>query len=221
MRICEKMHKEVVTIGRNDTVEKAMKLMREQNIRHLPVVDGGKLTGVLSLSDLRRAMPSHVSTLDVHEATYLFERVKVKDALPEHQKLITIKSDDFIEEAALLMRAYKIGSLPVVDASGALVGIVTESTIFDAFVDVLGVRSSGSRVTIALDDKPGVLAEITEIILKFDVNIERIAMFPLPAEKNYEVVIRLNTNAINPIVEMLRMHGFKVLSAKSYSDVAR
>jgi len=217
MRICEKMNKDVITISRNDTVENVMKIMREHNIRHLPVVDGGKLTGLLSLSDLRRAMPSHVSTLDVHEATYLFERVKVKDALPEHQKLITIRSDDFIEEAALLMRAYKIGSLPVVDDSGALVGIVTESNIFDAFVDVLGVRSTGSRITLELADKPGVFAEIAEIILKFDVNIERIAMFPMATEKHYEVVIRLDTNEINPIVEMLRLHGIKVLSAKGYS----
>lgn len=221
MRISEKMNKDVVTISRNDTVEVAMKTMRDHNIRHLPVVDGGKLVGLLSLSDLRRAMPSQVTTLGVHEATYLFDRVKVKDALPEHQKLVTIKSDDFIEEAALLMRAYKIGSLPVVDEKGALVGIVTESNIFDAFVDVLGVRSSGSRIAIELENKPGLLAEVTEIIQKFDVNIERIAMFPNMADKKYEVVIRLNTNEINPIVEMLRLHGFKVLSAKGYSDVAR
>ena len=220
MLISERMDTNITTISRNDTLETAMKAMRDRGIRHLPVVDGNKLTGLLSLSDVRRAMPSQVSTLDVHEATYLFDRVKVKDALPEHQKLVTVKSDDFIEEAALLMRSYKIGSLPVVDDSGALVGIVTESDIFDAFVELLGVRSSGSRLALEMADKPGTLAEITAIIRKFDVNIVRIAVFPASASSAgapYEAVIRLDTGEINPIVEMLRLNGFKVLSAKSYT----
>ena len=221
MRISERMNKEVTTISRNDTLETAMKTMRDKGIRHLPVLDGNKLIGLLALSDVRRAMPSHVSTLDVHEATCLFDRVKVKDALPAHQKLITIGSDDFIEEAALLMRAYNIGSLPVVNTDGALVGIVTESNIFDAFVELLGVRTSGSRLTLEIGDKPGVLAEITDIIQKFDVSIVRIAMFPPSNSKTYEAVIRLDTGEIDPIVEMLRLHGFKVLSAKSYARQQR
>ena len=217
MRISERMNKKVTTISRNDTLETAMKTMRDNGIRHLPVVDGSKLSGVLSLSDVRRAMPSQVSTLDVHEATYLFDRVKVKDAIPKDQKLITIESDDFIEEAALLMRSYKIGALPVLDNDGALAGIVTESNIFDAFVDLLGVRSSGSRLALEVNDKPGILAEITDIIRKFKVNITRIAMFPQGVDLPYEAVIRLDTGEIDPIVEMLRLHGFKVLSAKSYA----
>ncbi|MCL1975826.1 MAG: CBS and ACT domain-containing protein [Firmicutes bacterium] len=217
MRINERMNKELTVIGRNETLETAMKIMRDKGIRHLPVVDGGKLTGILTISDVRRAMPSQVSTLDVHEATYLFDRVKVKDALPEHQKLITIESDDFIEEAALLMRAYKISSLPVVDKDGALVGIITESNIFDAFVELLGVSSSGSRLTVALPDKPGVLAEITNIIQKAEVNIVRIAVFPPSNDSTYEAVIRLATGDIDPIVEMLRLHGYNVLSSKNYA----
>jgi acetoin utilization protein AcuB len=217
MRINERMNKEVVTISRNDTLETAMKTMRDKGIRHLPVVDGGKLTGMLALSDVRRAMPSHVSTLDVREATYLFDRVKVKDALPENQKLITIASDDFIEEAALLMRAYKISSLPVLSSDGALAGIVTESNIFDAFVELLGVRTSGSRLTLEIGEKPGTLSDIMDIIKKFDVSIVRIAMFPPGDRVLYEAVIRLDTGEIDPIVEMLRMHGIKVLSAKSYA----
>jgi acetoin utilization protein AcuB len=217
MRVNERMKKDPVTINRNDTLETAMKTMRDKGIRHLPVVDRGTLCGVLSLSDVRRAMPSQVSTLDVHEATYLFDRVKVKDALPNDQKLVTIESDDFIEEAALLMRAYKIGSLPVVDTEGALVGIITESNIFDAFVELLGVRSSGSRLALEIGEKPGILAEITDIIRKFNVSITRIAMFPLDDSTHYEGVFRLDTGEIDPIVETLRMHGFKVLSAKSYA----
>jgi acetoin utilization protein AcuB len=217
MRISERMNKEVVTINRNDTLETAMKTMRDKGIRHLPVVDKGKLVGLLSHSDVRRAMPSQISTLGVHEATYLFDRVKVKDALPDHQKLVSVGSDDFIEEAALLMRSYKIGSLPVVDTGGALVGIVTESNIFDAFVELLGVRSFGSRLSLELVDKPGALAEITDIFKRFDVNIVRIAMFPPGEGALYEAVIRLDTSDIEPIVEMLRLHGIKVLGAKSYA----
>lgn len=216
MLIRDRMIKSVITIARNDTIETAMKLMRDKGIRHLPVVEAGKPVNMISLSDINRAMPSQVSTLGVHEATYLFDRVKIKDILPRDQKLITIHQDDFIEEAALLMRAYKIGSLPCVDDAGMLVGIITESNIFDAFVELLGVRSTGGRIAVEVADKPGQLAVITEIISKQNIKIERIAMFPKEGDKLYNAIIRLDTQDVAPIAEMLRMSGFNVSSAKGY-----
>jgi len=217
MLIHERMIKSVITIAKNDTIETAMKTMRDKGIRHLPVVEGGKPVGMLSLSDIRRAMPSSVSTLDAHEATYLFDRVKVRDAIPRDQKIITIREDDFIEEAALLMRAYKIGSLPVVDAGGMLVGIITESNIFDAFVELLGVRSTGGRIAVNMENKPGQLAAITGVISKQGVEIERIAMFPIAGGQSFQAVIRLDIEDVKPIAEMLRMSGFAVQDAKNYS----
>ena len=216
MLIREKMINSVITIARGDTVETAMKTMRDKAIRHLPVVEAGKPVALLSLSDIRRAMPSSVSTLEAHEATYLFDRVKVKDALPRDQKLITIKEDDYIEEAALLMRAYKISALPVVNQSGMLVGIITVSNIFDAFVELLGVRSTGGRISVEIEDKVGQLAAVTEIISGQGVEIERIAMFPL-SNNLFQAFIRLNTQQVQPIAEMLRISGFNVLDARGYA----
>ena len=216
MLIREKMINSVITIAKGDTIETAMKTMRDKAIRHLPVVEAGKPVAMLSLSDIRRAMPSSVSTLEVHEATYLFDRVKVRDALPREQKLITIKEDDYIEEAALLMRAYKISALPVVNKAGLLVGIITVSNIFDAFVELLGVRSTGGRIAVEVEDKPGQLATITEIISKQGVEIERIAMFPI-SNTLFQAVIRLDTQEVRPIADLIRLSGFNVTDAKGYS----
>lgn len=220
MLVRDYMNKFPICIGKMESVESASKVMQEKNIRHLPVVDEGRLVGLLSYTDVVGALPSKVSMLEKREATYLFSMVKVKDALPQHQQVITINADACIEEAALLMRSYKIGSLPVLE-EGKLVGILTEEDIFEAFIDLLGVRSAGSRITVVgLSDEPGNIAAITEVINSFDVNITRIAMFPTEdADKKYSLLIRLQSKDIYPVVEALKVNGYQVESSFEYNHV--
>lgn len=209
-----------ITIGKLESIDTAAKIMHDNNIRHLPVMEGAELVGLLSYTDIMRAMPSKISTLEQHEATYLFNTIKVKDALPEKQRVITIQDDACIEEAALMMRAYKIGALPVLTKESKLVGIITENNIFDAFIELMGVRSSGARITIELDDEPGHIAEIGEVIRSFNGNITKIAMFPVEGdEKRHTVMIRLKAPDVQPIVEALKVHGFNITETADYSNV--
>lgn len=219
MLVKDHMNKFPICIGKQESIDSAAKVMHDNNIRHMPVVEDGKLVGVLSNTDIMRAMPSKVTTLEKREATYLFSMVKVKNALPDHQKLVTINEDACIEEAALLMRSYKIGCLPVL-RDGDLVGIITENDIFDAFIDVIGVRNSGSRITIKIGNTPGEIARVTDVVRSFGVNITKIAMFPMEdPEKMYTLVIRTDAREVQPIVEALRVNDFTVDSSAEYSQV--
>lgn len=220
MRVKSRMTSYPITIGKMESIDTAAKIMHDNNIRHLPVIENDQLIGLISYTDIMRAMPSKISTLEQHEATYLFSTVKVKDALPDNQKVITIQSDACIEEAALMMRAYKIGSLPVLDADGKLTGICTENNIFDAFIDLMGVRSSGARITIAINDAPGQIAEVADVIRSFNGNITKIAMFPLEEDEHkFTMLVRLKAQDVKPIVEALKVHGFEVSDAADYSQV--
>lgn len=217
MLVKDKMTKFPVTVDLSDTLASASRIMHEKNIRHLPVLEDGKLVGLLCFTDIMRAMPSKVNTLEQHEATYLFSTLKVRDALPERQKVVTAKADACIEEAALIMRSYKIGCLPVLDKQGNLVGLCTENDIFDAFIDLLGVRSSGSRISIAIGEEPGIIADITAVIKSFNANITKIGMLPTD-DHHYLVVIRLKTTNLQGVVEALAEHGYQVESSADYSS---
>ena len=216
MLVRDKMTKSPLTVGPLDGISAAARLMHEKNIRHLPVVEDGRLVGLLSFTDVMRAMPSKVSTLEQHEATNLFHTVKVQDALPERQKVVTVKDEACIEEAALIMRSYKIGSLPVMDSQGKLVGLCTENDIFDALIDLLGVRSSGSRISINIGEEPGIIADITAIIKSFNANITKIGMIPTD-DHHYRVIIRMKTDDLQAVVDALTQRGYEVESSADYS----
>lgn len=219
MLVKERMTRDPITANRNDGLGEINHIMQENSIRHIPVLSEGKLVGMITNTDVMRALPSKVSTLERREATYLLGKVKVKDAMPEKQKLITINENACIEEAALLMRSYKIGALPVLDDNGALVGICTETNIFDAFIDMVGVRSSGSRIEVRVKNQPGELANMAEVISSFNANITKIAMFPSDDGTDYRVLLRIKIDNTGPIVEALRVHGFEVKITADYNKV--
>jgi acetoin utilization protein AcuB len=111
-----------------------------------------------------------------------------------------------LEEAALLMRQYKIGGLPVV-LGNKLVGIITETDLFDAFIEIMGFRDKGSRIALDIgQDHPGVLAEVTGIIAGFDINITHLAAF------RSELIVRVNTTNIAEILTAIEAKGYKVVS---------
>ena len=130
MLVRDHMTPNPVTITPQHTVADAFSLLRENKIRRLPIVDKGKLVGIITDRDLREVSPSPATSLSIFEINYLLSKMTI-DKVIKKQKLITIGPDAYLEEAALLMRQYGIGALPVVE-DGKLVGIITESNIFDA-----------------------------------------------------------------------------------------
>jgi acetoin utilization protein AcuB len=192
-----------VAVTPQQTVAEAFAMLRENNIRRLPVVDKGKLVGIITDRDLREVSPSPATSLSIFEINYLLSKMTISKVIKK-QKLITIWPDAYLEEAALLMRENAIGALPVVE-NGALVGIITESNIFDAFIQIMGLNEPGTRLNLTVEDKPGVLAKIVDTIFKHGGDISHLTVL----EKGM-LVIQLRNEDADAIVEDLAGQGLPV-----------
>lgn len=208
MLVRDRMTKEVITIPSSTNILEAQKIMRESRVRRLPVVDGGKLVGIVTYNDLLEASPSKATTLSRFELTYLLSKMTVAEIMTRH--VVTVPPDVPIEEAALIMQKNQIGGLPVVE-EGKIVGIITESDIFGVFVETLGVWEGGTRITLELPQKPGVLHEVTGIIKEHGLNILSLATFYEEEKPEYRyVVLRLNTLHPEGVVKGLKEKGISV-----------
>ena len=148
MLIREWMTKDVITVTPDTSMLKASKLMKDHNIRRLPVLDGKRVAGIVSDRDIRAASPSKATTLDMHELYYLLSEVKVKDIMTSDP--VTVYDTDAVDAAALIMENKGIGGLPVVDGSGELVGIITDHDIFRVLVDFCGASKGGLQLAFML-----------------------------------------------------------------------
>jgi acetoin utilization protein AcuB len=161
MFVADWMTREVVTVGPDDSIAHAMHLMRDKRIKHLPVLQGGRLVGVISDRDIKAFCPSRATALDVYEINYLLAKATVKEAMG--RQLTTTVEDTPVEAAALVMLEENIGCLPVLEDE-ALVGIISDRDIFRALVDITGVRHPGHRVCITVPDRPGSIREVADRI---------------------------------------------------------
>ncbi len=205
MLVRDHMTPDPVTITPQNTIADAFALLRENKIRRLPVVDKGKLVGIMTERDLGDVSPSSATSLSIFEINYLLSKMTI-DKVIKKQKLITIVPDAYVEEAALLMRQHGIGALPVVE-DGRLVGIITESDIFDAFIEIMGLNEPGTRLNLEAEDKPGELAKVVSIIFKHGGDVSHLAVFGKGT-----LVIQLRNEEAGPIVEDLVKQGLAVKS---------
>jgi len=208
MYVKSKMTSNPYTISPDATIAEALELMRHKGIRKLPVVKGGELVGIVTEREMLEVSPSKATTLSVFEVNYLLGKTKVSQAMTKD--LITISADALLEEAALLMRDNDISTLPVLDGE-KLCGIITETDIFNAFIELMGFGDIGARIAVVVQDSPGILADIAQVIKEFGVNITHIAVYR--GESGYsDVVIRVNTQNTDDMVKALENHGYKVIS---------
>lgn len=205
----DSMVRDVVTVSPRTTAAEALRLCRERGIRHLPVMEEGRMVGLISDRDLRLATPA---LGDANRAAAL-EKIRVGDAMS--REVTTADPEDPIEQAAMTMHERKIGCLPVVEGED-LVGILTSSDVMAALVRLVGAHEPGSRLEVAFPNRPGSLAEVASIVRDKGVNI--VSVLSAPAEDDRDddgprsvAVIRLAT--INPaaVVEGLEQAGFPVL----------
>ena len=129
-----------------------------------------KLVGIVTDRDIREAAPSDATTLSFYELNYLLENLKVSAFMTPREKLFTITPDTLIEEAVQLMHDHKIGCLPILEGD-KLYGIFTETDALNHLVDIFGLKEKGTRLSVALEDKPGAMLGILEIIKKHNVNV--------------------------------------------------
>ena len=135
MQVEQWMNRDVVTLGPDDSFRTAMHLIRQKGIRHLPVVEGKRLVGILTDRDLRQTSPSGATSLSIHELHYILEKLTVREIMTK--QVVTIRPDQTVEEAALLLLGHRIGGLPVV-RDGELAGIITETDLLQAFLQLRG-----------------------------------------------------------------------------------
>ena len=182
------MTKKVVTISPDDSVTDVIKLMKVRGIKHIPVLKNGKLNGIISERDIKEFSPSKATTLDVYELHYLLARTEVKEIMKK--KVVTTAPDTPVEEAAMIMHDRNIGCLPVME-NGKLVGIISDKDIFEVLVDITGVRHGGHRTYLTIEDRPGSIKEVADIIRKYNFQLQSILTSYEGVKEGYrDVVIR-------------------------------
>ena len=158
MLVGNRMTKRPITVSEDTGVDRALELMHSEKVRRLPVLDKqGQLVGIVSELDLLKASPSAATSLSVYELPYLLSKIKMRDIMTK--EVITVTEDTTLEEAALLMAENRIGGLPVMRGD-KLVGIITETDLFKIFLEVLGAREEGVRVSMLVPEQKGMLAKI-------------------------------------------------------------
>jgi acetoin utilization protein AcuB len=214
LRVRDAMTREVVTVEPETSAAQAWGLCRERNIRHLPVIEGGRLIGIVSDRDLRDLSPPR-ATLD-EENTLGW--VRIRDVMtPE---VVTTHPLDTIEHAAKVIYERKFNCLPVV-AEGELVGIITSSDLVRTLVELIGAHGPGSWIEVEVPNEPGQLASVTEVIRDRHVNIAGVFLGPASRATYRTIVLRLETTDPTGIAESLAAAGYVVTSTESTAPAER
>ncbi len=200
MFVKDKMTPNPVTVTPDVSISTAFGIMKEQSFRRLPVVQGGKLVGIVTEKELQQVSPSKATALSVFELNYLLEKTTIKDAMSRDP--ITVQDDDLIEKAALLMRTNKVGALPVMHGD-RLVGVITESDIFDAFIDTMGFRNPGVRLDLRLENRAGSVASVINAISQAGGNITHLTM-----HGDGELIVRISEENSETVVKALTNGGY-------------
>ena len=208
----EKIQRNPITISPDASFYEARNLIHDKGIRHMPVIDkNGHLVGIVTDRDIREASPSDATLLSVQELHYLLGKLKVSAFMTPKEKLITITPDTLIEEAVQLMHDHKIGCLPVLEGE-KLYGIFTETDALAHMIDIFGLKEKGTRISIAVEDKPGAMLAALEIFKKHNVNIISLVTASFMVEGKRISAIRIKTEDPENIVKELEAAGYPVLS---------
>lgn len=209
MFVAERMTKNPISVTSDATIADAARLMKKNHFHRMIVVDGGKLVGYFSDRDVMRVSPSPATTLSRFEVRELLDKLTVREIM--HRKVITVREDATIEEAALIMYNNKVGGLPVVSDVGAVVGIITATDILKTFVSFMGLESGRTRFTLELENKVGTIAEISKILADSGVNIDSMITCRKPSSEKYDLVFRIDAAQSDGIKEKLERAGYKVI----------
>jgi acetoin utilization protein AcuB len=203
------MSQPIITTTPNVSIPDAHKLMRDKNIRRLPVVDEKEhLIGIISDYDIIHASPSPATSLSIWELNYLINKITVKDVMT--RDVFTVDEKDTIEQAACVMVDKKVGGLPVMRGNKPI-GVITETDLFKIFMEITGAREPGLRVTVIVPEKVGELAELTKVISEAGGNFIAFGQFLGEDESNREILFKVTgieqdilVEKISPIIEKVK-----------------
>jgi acetoin utilization protein AcuB len=211
MYVGRKMATKLVTVTPETTIVKARDLLREHNIKQVPVLDKqDRLVGILTDRDIRSAWASPATTLSVYELTYVLQKLTVESVMVKN--VITTTPDATIERAAKVMHDNRIGSLPVVEGD-KVVGIITSTDLMEVLLDALGIEEESGRIVVLVKDRIGALADVCGLLQQKNINIRSMVTLPLHQYRGlYELVMRLSPTDRVMALEHLTQAGYKVIT---------
>jgi acetoin utilization protein AcuB len=208
----ERMTRNPITVKEDTSLYDALKIMRENRVRRLPVLGkGGKLVGIVSEKDLLYASPSPATSLSVWEISYLTSKITVRELMST--ALITICEDCAMEEAARIMVDNKIGGLPVVRGD-QLVGIITETDIFKILLELLGAREQGTRFTVLVPERKGMLADLSARVAEMGGNIVALGTFLGEDPTNRLIALKVQDIDKDELWPKLEELGIKLIDVR-------
>lgn len=212
MLVQDRMSRHPITIRPDVSLHDALRIMRENKVRRLPVLnEKGKLVGIVSEKDLLYASPSPATSLSVYEMNYLISKITIEELMS--REVITVCEDCPLEEAARIMADNGIGGLPVMRGD-QLVGMITESDLFKVFLELLGARTWGLRVTIKVPEGKGVLARLTQALADHGANIVSLGTFWGDDPTNREIAFKVQGIDRQAMDEILPQIGAELLDIR-------
>jgi acetoin utilization protein AcuB len=212
MLVHERMTRHPITIGPDTPVTDALDLMRQNRVRRLPVLDKkGGLAGIISEKDVLYASPSPATSLSVFEISYLLTKLTVKEVMT--REVITVCHDCPLEEAARTMVDHRVGGLPVMHED-EMVGIITETDLFKVFLEMLGAREQGLRVSLSVANQPGTLAAVASAVTKLGGDIVSLGTFYGEDRAHSSIAMKVRGVEEKALRENLEKAGAQVLDLR-------
>ncbi|MDD4730618.1 MAG: CBS domain-containing protein [Desulfovibrio sp.] len=209
-----KMLKNFVTVTPKTLVKDAEKLLEESRLWKLLVVEDGKLVGYVRKSDIARALPSLVTSLDRHELNYLLSKLTIDNIMRTNIEVIA--PDVEIELAAKRMSDEDLAGLAVVDEAGDLLGYINRNIMLDVFVEEMGMQQGGSRITFEVEDRRGVLHEVSGVINDLGMSIVSTATFHHGDKR--VVVLRVDSADPEPVADAIAAKGYRIVGPKDFES---
>jgi acetoin utilization protein AcuB len=212
MFVRDRMSSPAVTVTPDTSLQDALGLMHEGQLRRLPVMDDqGELIGIVTERDLLYASPPPAALLGGQGLDGLLSELRVREIMTE--EVIAAAPDAFIEEAARLMADNKIGGLPVVDKDDHVVGVITETDVFRAFIDIYRAGHSGLYLTLEVPDREGMVLKLSRAIFDWGGNVVSVSSFYDDRKGEHKLIIKGHDIEKDRVVDVLESLGYHVVEA--------
>jgi acetoin utilization protein AcuB len=208
------MDKHVPTITSDTLIIKADRMMEENRLWILLVVEDGKLKGYVAKEDIRAALPSGATTFSKHELNYLLSRMTVKELV--RGGMPTVSPETEIEVAAKIMNDKDLAGLAVVDAKNRLKGYISRGSMLAVLVEEMGLELGGLRITIEAEDRKGLMAEVSRLFFDMGVNILSTSTFFRGNQRL--LVFRVRTDDADTLQRTLTEKGYKIAGPERFAQ---
>ncbi len=212
MLVRERMSTPVVTVPPETPVNEALSLMRQRGFERLPVVDRGRLVGIVTEKHLLLASPSPATSLSMWEISYLLSKLTVDKVMS--QEVVTVGDDTPIEEAARVMADRGIGGVPVMHGD-SLVGIITETDLFKLFLEFMGARERGVRATLLVKEMKGGLAQLARAIADAGGNIVAMGLFRGEDAGSRTATVKVSGISSEALEKAIRPHALRMIDIRT------